>query len=235
MIVEAFLPIFLLLAVIIGLILLINKSSRFGFGRGRAGLWMLIGYSCLLVVSAVVFLALPIGNTDLQGKESERKEEQTSQAFYDAVLQGKINEMEKWLIHEWSFPFNEEQLILQVGANDVNSINIFVEHTDGLTDTIEASYYQTPLMIDGFEVEEKYTPAVHMDMTTLTIYPGETKDLKYKMFGSEFPFRMFNREEGTMWMDSIVSHWNGSALYIRVPEGLEVFADQSNYTEVDPS
>ncbi|MGR9047326.1 hypothetical protein ACQ4XT_01575 [Halobacillus faecis] len=234
MIVAAFLPIFLLLAIIIGLILLINKSSRFRFGRGRAGLWMLIGYSFLLMVSAIIFLALPIGSIELQGQENE-EEEQKSQQFYEAVHQGKMDEMEEWLIHEWSFPFNEEQLILQAIENDVNGVNIFVERTDELTENVEVFYYQTPLMINGYEVEEKYTPAVHMDMTTLSIYPGEPMDVNYKLFGSEFPFRLFNREKGSMWMDTMVSHWNGSALYIRVPEGLDVFADQSAYTEVNPS
>ncbi|WLR47952.1 hypothetical protein LC065_01265 [Halobacillus litoralis] len=235
MIIVAFLPVLILLAVFIALSLLIKKSSRFGFGRGKTGFWMLIGYTFLLVASAVIFLALPIGNTELRGQESEEEEEQKSQQFYEAVHQGKMDKMEEWLIHEWSFPFNEEQLILQVIENDVNSINIFVEHTEDLTETMEAFYYQTPMMINGYKVEEKYMPAVNVDMRTLSVDPGEKKDLRYKLFGSEFPFRLFDRKKGSMWVDTMVSHWNGSALYIRVPERLDVVADQNAYTEVDPS
>ncbi|SDP30344.1 hypothetical protein [Halobacillus aidingensis] len=235
MIVVAFMPILILLAVIIALSLLIKKSSRFGFGRGKAGLWMLISYSVLLVVSAVIFLAIPLGSIELKGQEKEEKEEQKSQQFYEAVQEGKLDEIEEWRIHEWSFPFDKEQLILQVLENDVNGINIFVERTDDLTETVEAFYYQTPLMINGYEVEEKYMPAVSMVMTTLSIYPGEKLNLKYKMFGSEFPFRLFDKENGSMWGDTTVSHWNGTALYIRVPEGLDVVGDQNAYTEVNPS
>ncbi|MBX0359339.1 hypothetical protein [Halobacillus sp. Nhm2S1] len=235
MIIVAFLPVLILLAVFIALSLLIKKSSRFGFARGKTGLWMLIGYSVLLVGSTIVFLVLPIGSTELRGQENDRDAEQKSQQFYEAVHEGKVDDMEEWRIHEWSFPFNDEQIVLQVLENDVNGVNIFVEHTDELTETVEAFYYQTPLTVNGYEVEEKYMPAVVLGATTLSIYPGETLNLKYKMFGTEFPFRLFGEENGYAWGRTTVSHWNGSALYIRVPEGLDVVADQNAYTEVNPS
>ncbi|WP_394219429.1 hypothetical protein [Halobacillus trueperi] len=235
MIVVAFMPILILLAVFLAMSLLIKKSSRSDFGRGKVGLWMLMGYAALLVVSAVIFLAIPFGSTELKGQENDRDAEQKSQQFYQAVQEGKLDEIEEWRIQEWSFPFDEEQLNLQVLENDVNGINLFIERTDDLTETLEAFYFQTPLMINGYEVEEKYMPALSMDMATLSVYPGEKLNLKYKMFGSEFPFRLFDEEGGYAWGDTTVSHWNGSALYIRVPEGLDVVADQNAYTEVGPS
>lgn len=229
-----FIPILILFAIVTTLTVFISKGSKIGLGRGKAGKWMLIGYTVLLLLSTVTFFLLPFENTELEAKQNDEDWEQKSNEFYDSIHEGNLDQLtEEWLMKEWSFPYEQEKLFINAPSNDVNGVNIFVERTAELKNSIEVMYYQTPIVINGYEVEKGYHPAVNMETTAMVIYPGTTHHLEYKMFGTEFPFNQFSGE-GDRWGESTVSHWNGSALYIRVPDRIDIQSDEYTYTIVEP-
>lgn len=235
MIMVTFIPILILLAVITMLTVFNSKGAKIGLGRGKAGKWMLIGYCGLLLLSTVTFLVLPFENTELEAKQNDEAWEQKANEFYDAVHEGNLEQLsDKWLKKEWSFPYEQEKLFINAPSNDVNGVNIFVERANELQDSIEVIYYQTPIVVNGYEVEKEYHPAVNMETTALVIYPGTIHQLQYKMFGTEFPFNQFSGKGGH-WADSTVSHWNGASLYIRVPNRIDLQEDEYTYTIVNPS
>ncbi|SFJ75018.1 hypothetical protein SAMN04487936_10436 [Halobacillus dabanensis] len=235
MIMIAFIPILMLLAIVTMLTVLNNKSVKIGLGRGKTGKWMLIGYGGLLLLATTTFFLLPFEKTELEAKQDDEAWEKKANEFYEAVHGGNLEQLsDKWLKKEWSFSYDKEKLFINAPSNDVNGVNIFVERTQELQDSIDVSYYQTPIVVNGYEVEKAYHPDVNMETTALVVYPGTTHHLQYKMFGTEFPFNQFS-EEGAHWADSTVSHWNGAALYIRIPARIDLEEDEYTYTIVEPS
>ncbi|WP_226584708.1 hypothetical protein [Halobacillus litoralis] len=232
MILVLFIPILLMTAVVLMFTFNPGKKKRAGL-QGKAGLWMLYGYTFILLLSAAAYLLLPMeGVTSASEAEANHGEEQFPY-FYDIFHTGNIEELpDEWVVKQWTLNFDRDELVLEAPENDINVVNIFVEKTSDLEGTIEATFYQTPVSVNGHSVEKQYHPSIQVQEGTLEIYPSNIVQLRYRMFQTEFPFEQFTGDKDQRWGQSVTG--SDSALYIKVPEHIQVRSSPNTFNMVTP-
>ncbi|WP_281974942.1 hypothetical protein [Halobacillus litoralis] len=224
------LPILIILVVVLMLTITTSKSAKVGLSRGKTGWWMMIGYVVLLLVSTSIFLLLPVDRIDSQ--EEGSVPDTQSEQLYTHLQEGKTEQIDEGLIVEqWTLDYESDELFLSTPSNDVNGVNIFVEHTESVENAVEATYYQTPMSINGIAIKRRYKPRVDLSEGKLNVYPSETVQIEYKLYEKEFPYKQFSDEKNS---GDVVSGWSMAALYIKVPENIEIEADPNTFETVSP-
>ncbi|MBN8235865.1 hypothetical protein JF544_11430 [Halobacillus kuroshimensis] len=230
----------LLPILILALVIAVTAFSSIGtmkmrLGQGKTGLWMLGGYFVLLLVSMIVSTFLPSETTASMNEESTHSKNRSEISIPMLIAEGKVDEVNKdTLVKEWSFELQDHSLTLEAYVENEGGPGIFIEKTSDLTGKIQASYYRSPIYVDGLKVQEEFKPTLVMNQQTLTVSVENPVDVHYQMFTSEFPFTQFSQNPGGREWGSRIE-WGEEAVYIRVPEETEIIGENRNYTLIDPA
>ncbi|WP_164670786.1 hypothetical protein [Virgibacillus doumboii] len=223
----AFMPIIMLLLVL-GLVFLVikrthKKTNRHGYVK-KVQL-MVASYIVILLISIGVFYLLP-------KDEYLRAEKDVSTEPFElrqAANVGEIGKLDKYMEETWTFEINRQELNVDVASNGHSPTDfpIFVETVETQQDSIKASFYRTPMIIDGYDFSDRLKPlTISHASGTLTFSLPDPIMVELSLFKQEFPIMQFS---GKSIMDS--GHHSEQVLYITIPENIELNFTAENRVE----
>ncbi|MYL38150.1 hypothetical protein [Halobacillus litoralis] len=213
-------------------------TMKMRLGQGKTGLWMLKGYLILLGVSMMVSVFLPSETTASMDEERTNSKQPSEASIPMLIAEGEVDEVNgNHLVKEWSFELPDHELRLESSMEIGTGPDIFIEKTPQVKGKIHASYYRSPIYVDGLKVQEEFKPTLNMNQDTLTVRVQNPVNVDYQMFTSEFPFTQFSGKRGDRGRGTHID-WGEeavSAVYIQVPAGTEINGENGNYHLIDPA
>ncbi|RWZ54683.1 hypothetical protein EQV77_13610 [Halobacillus fulvus] len=226
----AFLPILIILIIVAALTTTFMVSSgkiKKSLVPAKAGGWMLIAYSSLLIVAIVVSLFIP-GETISTESVDEQDLEQTVEDMHEAVFNAELDDVDPDLIlQEWSFDYEKDAVGLDLlSANpDQFSIMVLIEKTNELDDDLKAFYIHSPMYMDGIPIDVETTPEVSILDEEVRVVTPEEQQIRYNVYDHGLSLEPFKEGNDSPFHSS----FSMAVLYLQVPEDLEITADISDY------
>lgn len=226
----ALLPIFALviyITIIVGLLYLFSKIKI-----KKVGYWLLLGYTTILVISAIVYLFIPkddiISATELWSEDGE------IDLLYEVVYESQpIETYDRHKKNEWIIDVeNLDELMIFYELEYNYSIPVIIELVNDQT-KLEASFYQVSPKIDAVRQEGRDVVNVRLANEELIISAPSTNYFQFVSAKKEFPFNQFG--ESVPRVDLLEGFHSGQGIiYLKVPEHLDLqFANGVYYEYVN--
>lgn len=216
----------LLLLGIVFLIVQFVKKPYLSKSSNRS-MRLLAGYVALLLVGTAVFFALP--DKKYQSVDSIPAADGSWETLYEDLLEKKEVDP-KHMRNRTSHPIEENELQLAVSSPEY-FISIIVERDSSLENRVESTMYASNLTVNDFDLSKEVpTPSVKLQNGTLTIMTPPMLKLELKMIKKEFVYSQFTNES---WLEDegFGSSHSGPILYLKVPQDLEIKAQEGVYYE----
>ena len=224
-IISMLLPLIIFVFIIVMIAVAAGKLSK--LFTAKRGYWMLFGYSLLLIISVGVYYFSAVSEEEgVQSKDFDMNRDDLYNVLYDGA---PIESYQKYLEKEWEFPYEGDTLYFDYLGDDMNTINVAVERYDG--NSIEASFYQTPIYVNGENVREYMNPIdLQLYSDQLVIELAESRELRFSSFAKEFPMQQFREVNDDMWSGYEIE-WGTQLLYLRIPNGIKTSSNYDIYIE----
>ena len=185
---------------------------------------MLISYIVILLISAVIFIFMPLSkDTILSEKVDAKNIPNKNDIYYEVNIEGKsINQFSEYIDKEWTFDFTENILDIQQLTSEGADIPIIIEMKNEADNILEVISYRTPTTVDGIDVTDRLIPiGITFSSNRLQIEVVENR-LDVVSFGQGFITKQFSNDpkEDEWEFDRI--HKGSDLLYIRIPNGVKV-------------
>ncbi|WP_404450964.1 hypothetical protein LG329_11520 [Virgibacillus necropolis] len=223
----------IILAIIFGFVVFItnrNAKKKRMFISGRKIQWIFGAYFAVLLISVGLFFMIP---TEANSTTNMEVNETNSLSIYVDFSNGNVSRINSNFIDkQWSFEYEGDKLSMKVFDNNISTKTaIFVGGKSNESNTIDATYYQTPTYVGGIDVTNQIKPpGVNLTSETLTIDSPERTEFHFNMFKQEFPVNQFIGEEHDV--ESSRSIIRGEQiLYIRIPKDIKLLKD--NYAGIE--
>ncbi|MFC4024846.1 hypothetical protein ACFOUV_13670 [Oceanobacillus longus] len=221
---NMFMPFIILLIIATVIIYSLRWLNRQRFAK--KGYWLLGGYVLLLLLSVGVYYLIPVPQEDSEGEPEDIHTAKLQGVIYDGI---PIESIRQYLDKEWEFPSNQESIHIGYQGNIDHSIQIAVERS-GNTDSIEASFYQTPVYIMNTKITESLQPVnVEFFSGNLMVETPESMYLEFSTYAKEFPVKQFTGQLKDDWWDDV--EISEQLLYLKVPENIEISSDSDVWIE----
>lgn len=204
----------------------INQKGKISYSHRV--LWIFSGYVAVLLICVVLAAVHPAKIVEGQKKVDSGESERESLNLYEAVKEGKINQVDKKLIRkQWQFTVTGEPLTIAFDNDEYQNISIVVERKQTNDGTLEVVFYKTSSSVNGMEIAELANPpGLTLTGDSLTIKNSKASNLAFTQFSSPFSVSQFTGEASLFDHDTDITHGQ-SILYLRIPKDLELH-DQSN-------
>ncbi|WHY86908.1 hypothetical protein QNH39_03265 [Neobacillus novalis] len=227
-------PLLITAMIIIGIVVLSTKAMKRTINRkGKISyshrvLWIFSGYVAILLICVVLAAIQPAKIVEGREKVDSGELESESLNLYEAVKEGKINQVDKKLIRkQWQFTVTGKKLSIAFDNDEYQNISIIVERKQTNDGTLEAVFYKTSSSVNGMEISELANPpGLTLTGDSLTIKNPKASKLAFTEFSSPFSVSQFTGEASLFDHDTDITHGQ-SILYLRIPKDLELL-DQSN-------
>lgn len=201
-------------------------SQRINFLRGSLVKKLLFGYVAVLLALSVVYYVMPKKETIVYADNMYDREQfdQEADRLYTALSNGDVENIDKKYVKKtWDFSYEQGEINM---IQPSDRANIFVERTDQLDHEIEVTFYQSPLIYMGIDLNEKVKlPDVELVVDSLVINDPEQERIQIAAFMSSFVEGQFTERES--WMDHYPI-FRTEVLYVRIPKELKVLGDDGN-------
>lgn len=221
----SFLPILIVLLSVI-LVIFIGRSIKRIFNqRGKYATnytvkWFLGAYFSFLLISIILYMLIPKGNTiEWQGIREEDVD-QAANDFHQAAFSGNINTFDTAILEkQWKFDYHNPQLKLQVANGENVDFSIFVEVKDTKDGKIEVYQYRRASLMSAIIVEKLKPMNIYLTGDTLFVTKPDPVRVKFSLFNKEFPVTQFTGE--SLSLDSSGFLRMEDILYLRIPKDLD--------------
>lgn len=216
-----YLPIVLMLG-ILGLLIFIARrrttTTRPVFFYGNRIKWLVLGYVCLLLLSVGIYFLIPSSNTIYSEKWSH---EPVPDLYLYASGAQPLTDISSYLKQTKEFEYQLDELNIETfGYSD--EILIRVEKNEQLEGVVEASYYETPTIVQGIDVSEKNPPLKFgLSGESLEVHLQEHVDIHVTAYKNEFPFIQFINQH-LYYENPAKILFPQKMLHLRVPENVKV-------------
>ncbi|QKY71061.1 hypothetical protein [Lentibacillus sp. CBA3610] len=181
--------------------------------------WAFGIYIAVLLLSVPVVYLLPEGSglsADVENAPSEFPSLLKLADNGDIEHTGHVYQQETW---EVQVENQEVQLTMSEVNGSHARLPIYVEHVSNQQDMIEAAYYQTPFIVEGFDMSNRLGSldiGFGNESGRLNIYPPGQTRIDLSMFKQEFPIAQLTGERG---MENVYTN-SDQLLYLKVPEDM---------------
>lgn len=224
-ILTSFLPL-LILVVIIGGGILVNRNVSKKPLMYQKSKWIFIGYVLLLVIASMFTFLLPTPDATIV-KEEGNVDLSVDGHLYDMAQSGRFSEIAQEDIRKsWKFPFEDNSLSLDSPYNDISYL---IEKTTDLDGKIEVYFLSGGQVVQvGNAVVDvsDYIPIVSIEINADALqfrYPIKNQEIAITYFEPAFPMQLMDQ------IDDGFSYAGSHFFYIRVPKDVEI-----NYSEFLP-
>lgn len=188
-------------------------------------------YLSILLVSVPVFYAVArpgvpdsVEITEI-GPGRYSYEDPQINDYYDALHQGRLGQYPgAQTIARWDFDYQEERLFITAPDYQQYSTNIYIEEKDARDGNLEI-YCYAPKLPNRITLANP--PKIQLQGNQLQIMSPEKMHLEAVQFYQDFTMVQFT-DQGTFWGRFDFPGPTGHmVLYMRVPDGIQLEADQS--------
>ncbi|MGO4886673.1 hypothetical protein ACJ2A9_02860 [Anaerobacillus sp. MEB173] len=186
------------------------------------------GYVALLILSVGVYVLIPKGEVYPKHELSQHEMDQEIQKFYNAVHQGRVDDVEPSYIKKtWEFDYDNEQIGL---VNKYYDTSVVVEKVDAPDKGINAVYYSAPAVVGDINISDQIKPIdVILDGNELVVIAPEPVELKLAQFRKEFTLTQFSEENSkNIYHSSFIGN---NILYLQIPRHIELTHDPNLYIQ----
>jgi hypothetical protein len=230
---SAILPIFIIVIIIIATSAVRAAMQKATFINPRSIRWILLGYIVLLMVSVVVSYTIPQDDEKVIGPGTSIEDaENFVQNFHEAISRGNLSKVEGiFTINDWSFPLHESGLHFKLNQEDQSGMRLLIERKADNDGKVEVFHYTTPYIVQGIDVSEYLvnSPKVELENGVLSITRPERSQIRLARFHREFTITQFTGEN--IFSDDYYGLIGESVLYVKVPEIVQITADEYIYFE----
>lgn len=209
--------ILLLMLIIFAFLRKKGGTKRGKYVNTKRTYWFFTSYVAVLIVSAILFYALPAKENAVGGRVQSETANKEIDKVYNAAQDGRIEEINsKYKKQQWEFPYKESRLHLDGNVDPA----IVIERKQSSDGSIDAVFFATNFVVGGFEMSNR-TPAINVELqgdTLMIDNPGPLQ-INLGIYSKEFPIRQFTGEQ-FIEEDSIVSPMQ--VIYLRVPKDLKI-------------
>ncbi|MBP1080096.1 hypothetical protein JOC74_000584 [Bacillus capparidis] len=182
--------------------------------------WIFASYVAALLVSVLLFYMLPEKSPAVGGKVQPETANKELREFDNLVHDGRLGDIDpRYKKKQWKFQYQLKQLNIE-GYIDPS---IVIERKQGTDGTIEAIYFATDTILEGFKISKLPSVNVRLNEESLIIDSPEPIQIELGLYSKEFPIRQFtdeqfmgeSKEDGSTFTPMEV-------IYLRVPKDLEI-------------
>lgn len=227
---------FIIMLIIIGILIIVYRmimSSNRRFITSNQVYAALGSYFIILLVSLGIFAISPYPESSVVSEEIDTEKTQTYGMYYDITEEGApIDHFKDYQANEWEFEFLGEHLEIRFNGNESYDLPIIIERKGLEDDIVEVSLYSTPSSVDDIDLSSMIRSSeinlIREDVLEVS-EPHDTIDVV--TFEKEFIFNQFSDgNPGDMFSSQNVEIGE-NMLYIRIPSGVEIEAD--DYLEIE--
>ncbi|MBU9710459.1 hypothetical protein [Evansella tamaricis] len=221
--IGAIIPLLLTLFIIYAFVEMRRKNNSKGtFWRGTRLKVLLGTYATTLLISMLFFPFLPYTS---YGEISENEQlHNESQRFFDALYDGRLEERREEVIVRERYQFDYQDDILYLETTNYTEFydTVFVEQSES-QETIEVIYY---VELGKYRqlINTEDIPTLRADLfgNRLHLEQPDLLTINFFEYKKEFPLAQFSGED--WWDDRGYRYLGQSAIYIKVPEELQVIS-----------
>ena len=215
------------LVIIIALVIIISKI-RIPLNRALPVISL---YLALLLVSVIVFYAIaepgePMPMPTLVEIDNWEEHDRQINEFYNALFEDRIEEYEgAYLNRQWSFDYDQEQLLITTSDNRQPSSMITVKRKDTEDGRIDIASY-TAFPADS-NTTMASSPDIRLSNNRLEIIPPEPTRVEMVYFFHDFTAAQFTGKGLFMENRGFFYFSEQQVLYLQIPADLKIDTNES--------
>ncbi|GAB4075158.1 hypothetical protein GCM10028778_26610 [Barrientosiimonas marina] len=189
---------------------------------------LFIVYSAVLILAVPAALMLP-ESSDAPGEAVSAPVDDFPR-LAGMAEDGSIDKTDQIYQQEsWELSAEKQDIRLEMvsGHDPYTGIPVYAERVSDQSDTIQATYYQTPLIIEGRDMSDKLPPLdVQYTSGAIRINVSTPFDIDLSTFRQEFPISQFTStsgEENGPWSDRVIKGGE-QLIYLKIPEDVQLDA-----------